>query len=205
MNYRKRIFIVLCMLVSFLLFAENNFLVLKNTEDLNYDSVITSTDPYNEMVEIYAIGKEKRKICSINGSVLSEYKNVTNSSSKWLLLYIVSFDEPSESLNATQLWYFDGTNGYYKELLASSALTYSVSDDGAILCVEDLHQDSISNNTPIITLYDISTMKVLKRIVYDKYKNTPVSAHALKYKDGSFYFTLSDDGAHYSQEHVLIK
>lgn len=176
---------------------------LKEKEYLDYESSIISKKPYHEMTTVNINnGKKKRKIISMQGHVISSYKE-TSDKAKWMILELSTWNDPM-SKDATELWYIDGRRGIYKKLISSTAFVFMPDISGKYLLIEDLWHDYIDNNTPSVTIYEIPEMKKIKEIRYDKFSNTSLYVQELSYKDGFFYFTLENDGNLYSDEKIDI-
>mgnify|MGYP000902497088 CR=1 FL=1 len=185
--------------------SENNtFKRLKGNEYLDYESFVLSTSPYHEMtiVNIKGAGK-KRKILSIQGNVISSYKDQTTHNANWIILAVCTWNDPM-SRDASELWFVDGRVGVCKKLLSSISFEYLINPDGKYIFIEDFFLESSNNRTPIASVYKLPEMKKIKEVVYDKFVNTSLHVQELSYKNGTFYFTLEDDGNLYSDEKIDI-
>jgi hypothetical protein len=157
------------------------------THKINIDN--EGVETFQMSLKMFASGTEDRELFTLTGWHFSEDEQ-QYSKNLQRVTFIYS-KKTSDSIS--ELWFVDGKKGVAKRLFSSRlACIFRMDDNGKTLCVYD-GNESTRLNTPVLYVYETETMREIKKIVYEPYRNQPMYPVEMSFKDNAFTVKLSAD------------
>lgn len=177
-----------------------NFQPLRETETLMVD--IQKDVGRLKKLKIYKYGVDKQAVFEYSGFSFSFKEANQSKDKKWVSFSVAVQHGDEHSPIIVEIWLINGTNGKIIKLFTSVNLTYAIDSEARTICIYDDHE---SADIPILNVFQISDMKLLKtEKVYDlKGKNT--YPKIISYTNGKYTIELINDGMDYKKIEIPIK